>query len=48
LLSSTDDPARIDTLEMVHAAEAGHLVVTNGPFLEVEARAAGARAPPMT
>ena len=46
LQSSTDDPARIDTLEMVHAAEAGHLVMTNGPFLEVEARAAGSRAIP--
>jgi len=34
--SSTDDPAEIDTLEMVHASERGNLVMTNGPFLEVE------------
>lgn len=39
--SSTDDPARIDTMEMVHAAEHGHILMSNGPFLTVEARAAG-------
>lgn len=32
---STDDPARIDPLEIVRASTAGHLVMTNGPFLEV-------------
>lgn len=33
--SSTDDPARIDEVEMVRNAKAGRLVMTNGPFLEV-------------
>lgn len=32
---STDDPARIDTLEIVHECEAGHIILTNGPYLEV-------------
>ena len=44
--SSTDNPAEIDTLEMVRASQQGHLVMTNGPFLEVEASAAGERAGP--
>lgn len=35
--SSTDDPQKIDTLEMVHASEQGRLVMSNGPFLEVYA-----------
>jgi hypothetical protein len=38
--SSTDDPARIDVLEMVHSAEAGQVVVSTGPFLSVRAQAA--------
>lgn len=38
ILSSTDDPAKIDTLEMVHNSEHGHLVMTTGPFLEVKLR----------
>jgi hypothetical protein len=37
--SPTDDPAQIDTMDMVHASEAGHLVMTNGPFMEVSLRA---------
>jgi hypothetical protein len=37
--SSTDDPAKIETMEMVHESEKGHIVMTNGPFLEVSARA---------
>jgi hypothetical protein len=37
--SPTDDPARVNTLDMVHEAEAGHLVMTTGPFMEVELRA---------
>jgi hypothetical protein len=37
--SSTDDPAKIDTMEMVRESEAGHITMTNGPFLEVSARA---------
>jgi hypothetical protein len=39
--SSTDDPDRIDTMEMVHMSEQGHLVVSTGPFLSVEATADG-------
>jgi hypothetical protein len=41
LNSPTDDPAEVRTLDMVHAAERGHLVMTSGPFLEVELRASG-------
>ncbi|MDA1050062.1 MAG: CehA/McbA family metallohydrolase [Planctomycetota bacterium] len=33
--SPTDDPAKIDTMEMVHASEAGHITMTTGPFIEV-------------
>ncbi len=33
--SPTDDPSRIRTLDVVHAAEQGQLVMTTGPFLEV-------------
>ncbi len=32
--SSTDDPAKIDPMEMVHAGEQGRLVMSNGPYLE--------------
>ncbi len=39
LKSPTDDPAEIRTLDIVHAAEGGHLVMSNGPFLEVSLRA---------
>ncbi len=39
--SSTDEPAQIDSMEMVHAAEQGRLVMSNGPFLEVRANEAG-------
>lgn len=39
--SSTDDPAKIDTMEMVHASEQGRLVMSNGPFLEVHASETG-------
>jgi hypothetical protein len=31
----TDDPSQIDPLDIVHAAEQGHIIMTNGPFLEV-------------
>ncbi len=37
LKSSTDDPALISVAEMIHAAEAGHVIMTNGPYLEVHA-----------
>lgn len=33
--SSTDDPAKISTDEMVRQAEAGHIVMSTGPFLSV-------------
>jgi hypothetical protein len=39
LRSPTDDPAEIRTLDVVHAAERGRLVMTSGPFLEVTLRA---------
>jgi hypothetical protein len=39
--SSTDDPAKIDFMEMVHASEQGRLVMSNGPFLEVWASEPG-------
>jgi hypothetical protein len=32
---STDDPARISTEEIVREIEAGHIVMSNGPFLSV-------------
>ena len=32
--SSTDDPAKIDHMEMVHASEQGRLIMSNGPYLE--------------
>lgn len=39
--SSTDEPAKIDHLEMVHAAEQGRIVMSNGPYLEVTAHETG-------
>ncbi|MFO0893042.1 MAG: CehA/McbA family metallohydrolase [Isosphaeraceae bacterium] len=36
--SPTDDPALIKTLDVVHASEQGHVVMTTGPFLEVALR----------
>ena len=45
--SSTDDPGKIDTMEMVHESEHGHIVMTNGPFLEVSMQSPnGSRAIP--
>jgi hypothetical protein len=35
--SSHDDPAKIDTMEMVHSSEKGNVVVTSAPYLEVSA-----------
>lgn len=37
--SPTDDPAEIDPLDVVHAAESGHLIMSNGPYLEVSVNA---------
>jgi len=39
--STTDDPAKIDHMEMMHAAEQGRLVMSNGPYLEVTASETG-------
>jgi hypothetical protein len=39
--SSTDDPARIDVMEMVHASEEGRLIMSNGPYLEFTVRETG-------
>ena len=39
LKSPTDDPAEIRVLDVVHAAERGNLVMSSGPFMEVELRA---------
>lgn len=38
LKSSTDDPAEVDTMEMVHSAERGNVVMSNGPYLEASVR----------
>ena len=37
--SATDDPSQATIEELVRESELGHIVMTNGPFLEVEARA---------
>lgn len=37
--SPTDDTAKIDTMEMVHASERGNVIMTNGPFMSVEVQA---------
>ena len=34
--SPTDDPSEIRTIDVVHAAERGNLVMSSGPFLEVK------------
>lgn len=39
--SPTDDPAKVKPLDIVRASEAGALIMSNGPFLEVEIREAG-------
>lgn len=35
LESPTDDPGKVQTLDVVHAAEHGHVIMTTGPYLEV-------------
>jgi hypothetical protein len=37
---ATDDPAEIGTMDIVHAAEHGHVLMTTGPFMEVKFAAA--------
>ena len=39
LKSPTDDPAKIKTMDMVRAAERGNVIMTNGPYLEVNLKA---------
>ena len=39
--SSTDDPSKIDPMEMVHASEQGRLIMSNGPYLEATFAEAG-------
>lgn len=34
--SSTDDPAKIKIADMIHAAQHGHVVMSTGPFMEVQ------------
>jgi hypothetical protein len=34
--SSTDEPSKIDHAEIIRNAKAGRMMITNGPFLEVE------------
>lgn len=36
LASPTDDPAKIDTMQMVRASEKGNVIMTTGPFLDVK------------
>jgi hypothetical protein len=40
--SSTDEPAKINVMEMVHNSEHGQVVVSTGPFLSVTAHAPSA------
>lgn len=40
----TDDPAKIDSTEMMQAAKQGRLVMSNGPYLEATFHADGKRA----
>jgi hypothetical protein len=37
--SRTDNPSEADVMDLVHASEHGHIVMTNGPYLEVTATA---------
>lgn len=39
--SPTDDPAAIQPLDIVHAAEQGRVIVSNGPYLEVSLKESG-------
>ena len=44
--SSSDDPPKIDTMEMVREYSTGHVVMTTGPYLEVSLEAGQKRAIP--
>jgi len=39
IISSTDEPTKAAVLDLVHACEHGNIVMTNGPFLTVQAKA---------
>lgn len=43
--SSTDDPGKIDIMEMVHASEQGRLIMSNGPYLEFSVATANVKKP---
>jgi hypothetical protein len=44
--STTDDPAKIDTLEMVRSCKAGHIVMSTAPFMQVTIESGGKTADP--
>ncbi len=44
--SASDDPAEIDTMDIVRAAQRGNVIMTNGPYLEVAMRTGDATASP--
>jgi hypothetical protein len=46
IASPTDDPARVQTPDMVRASERGRLVMSSGPFLEVKLRNGSGEAGP--
>ena len=37
VMSSTDDPAKIDTMEIVRNSKAGRVIMSSGPYLSVQA-----------
>jgi hypothetical protein len=41
---TTDDPSKIQTLDIVRTTQAGHIIVTTGPFMTVSATVDGAAA----
>lgn len=42
--SGTDDPAKIDPMQMVRASQQGRLIMSNGPYLEATFQAVGSDA----
>lgn len=46
--STTDDPARIDSDEMRDASRNGHMVMSNGPFLEAQFHETNTRLAPVS
>ena len=43
--SPTDQPSKIQPMDVVYASEEGHLVMSNGPYLEVSLRSEGVSKP---